>query len=127
MSFDLNAIEANAEFLTGDEAAKLRVSVSRKDAGFAVMEEAYTKTTGNGQYHAPARNLYYVVREMIQQYTDKELTYEWFTNPEYLPAYRREVNPLPLIYYDPRGELHEPHTGITVPLGTREIEGYSLP
>jgi hypothetical protein len=82
------------------------------------MEEAYAKTTGDGQYHAPARNLYYVVREMIQQYTDKELTYEWFTQPGFLPTYRRTVNPLPLIYYDPRGELHEPHTGTTVPLGT---------
>lgn len=124
MKPNLDSIWDNARVVDDEHIVK---RWSRISAGFAVMEEAYAKTTGNGQYHAPARNLYYVVREMIQQYTDEELTYEWFTSPGFLPTYRRTINPLPLIYYDPRGELHEPHTGTTVPLGTREVEGYSLP
>lgn len=71
MKPNLDSIWDNARVVDDEHIVK---RWSRISAGFAVMEEAYAKTTGNGQYHAPARNLYYVVREMIQQYTDEELT-----------------------------------------------------
>jgi hypothetical protein len=129
MNIDISRLLKEAEVLTPEEAASLespKARVTLKDACFDLMQQAYAKTTGDGQYHAPARNLYYVVREMIQQYTDDELTNEWFSY-NILPEYQRTVKPLPLIYYDPRGELHEPHTRRSVPLGTREVEGYRLP
>jgi hypothetical protein len=31
------------------------------------------------------------------------------------------------LYYDPRGVLYEPHTGVAIPLGTQEVEGYVFP
>jgi hypothetical protein len=89
------------------------------------MEQAYSETTGE-QYHAPTRNLFYEMRRMLQQHTDQELDSGYFSY-SLVPEYQRTVKPLPLIYYDPRGELHEPHTGETIPLGTRKVEGYTLP
>ena len=44
-----------------------------------------------------------------------------------LPQYQHLHGQLPGLYYDPRGVLYEPHTGKSIPLGTREIEGYAFP
>ena len=41
-----------------------------------------------------ARTLYYKVRPLIQQYTDKELDYGYFSQT-LLPEYERTVAPLP--------------------------------
>ena len=73
-----------------------------------------------------ARTLYYKVRPRVQDYTDKELTHEYFSQ-SLLPEYERTVAPLPGLYYEARGALHHPHDGVIIPLGTREVEAYTLP
>jgi hypothetical protein len=44
-----------------------------------------------------------------------------------LPDYQRNIAELDGLYYEPRGELHHPHTGEVLRLGTREVEAYALP
>jgi DNA topoisomerase VI subunit B len=96
------------------------------DAVFAVMEEAWAAATGNGAQPASARTIFYQARPLIQDYTTEKLKDTYFTQT-LLPDYQREVRELPNVYYEPRGTFHEPHTGVTVPLGTREVDAYDFP
>ena len=102
-----------------------RPKVTLKDAVFEVLPEAYAKATG-GNLPVSARSLLYAARPLVQQYTDAELGHNYFSQ-DLLVEYQREHGRLDLLYYDPRGNLHEPHTGKSVPLGTREIDEYRLP
>jgi hypothetical protein len=97
-----------------------------KDAVYQVMLEAYAVATGDGRLRSSDRTLYYQVRSRIQAFTDKPLEYGYFQS-DVLVQYQRDFEPLPLLYRDPRGELHEPHTGNSVRLGTREVEVYVTP
>ena len=88
-----------------------------KDAVFEVLPEAKAAAG----HIVAARTLYYKVRPLIQQYTDKELDYDYFSQT-LLPEYERTIAPLPGLYYEARGELHHPHDDQVIPLGTREVE-----
>jgi len=100
--------------------------ITLKDAAFAVMEQAWAQATDNGSGPAGARTIYYQARPLMQEFTDDVITDTYFTQA-LLPAYQREVRELPGVYYEPRGTLNEPHTGKSVPLGTREVDGYQVP
>ncbi|MBC7106373.1 MAG: ATP-binding protein, partial [Firmicutes bacterium] len=97
-----------------------------KDAVFAVLPEALERATGGGQYPVSARTLYYQVRPLIQEYTTKELDYNYFSQ-QLLTEYQEIYGPIEALFYDPRGYLYEPHTGRAVALGTREVESYDFP
>jgi hypothetical protein len=99
---------------------------SQKNAVFQVLPEAIANATGNGQYPVSARNLYYQVRPLLQGYTDKDLSYSYFSDP-LLVEYQRQHGAIRGLYYDPRGVLYEPHTGKAIHLGTREVESYQFP
>jgi hypothetical protein len=99
---------------------------SLKDAVFSVMEEAMAQASGNGVYAVPGRTLYYKVRPLIQDQTDRELNYTYFSQ-NLLVAYQQEHGSLTGLVREARGNLHEPHTGKTVPLGTLEVADYKLP
>ena len=107
-------------------AATREAHLSLKDAAFTVMEQAWAQATDHGSGPASARAIYYQARPLVQAYTDETLEDTYFTQT-LLPAYQREVRELPNVYYEPRGTLHEPHTGRAVPLGTREVAGYTIP
>jgi hypothetical protein len=89
--------------------------VTLKDAVFAVMDDAVAAATGNGALPTSARTLYYQVRPRVQEHTDAELNYGYFSQT-LLTDYQMEYDPIDGLYYEPRGELHEPHTGTSVPL-----------
>ena len=95
------------------------------DAVFAVMQDAWVHATGNGQYRMSSRGLFYAVRDRIQPLTARELTFKYFG--KLVPRYQREVAPLVGLYYEQRGVLYEPHTGVVVHLGTCEVEDYVFP
>ena len=76
-----------------------------KEAVFEVMEEA-KEAAG---LIVAARTLYYKVRPLIQQFTDEELNYPYFSQT-LLPEYERTVAPLPGLYYEARGDLYHPTT-----------------
>jgi hypothetical protein len=98
---------------------------SLRDVVFAVMRRAVEEATENGKYTVPARNLYYVVRRIIQGYTDKELNYKYFT--KLLTQYEQSYGAIRGLTFDPRGHLYEPHTAKEVPLGTLDVADYELP
>jgi hypothetical protein len=100
--------------------------VTLRDAVSAVMADAIAEVSGGGAYPFPTRNLFYKVRPRVQRYTDAELKGPYFSQT-LVVEYEREHGRIPGHYRDPRGELHEPHTGTTVRLGTREVAGYTLP
>lgn len=103
-------------------------------ACFDVIPDAYNATTNFGAMYVDPRDLYYEVRPLIESYRirpDKrrgkeELNYGNFSQ-KILPRFRRMVDPLPMVTYKPRGELHEPHTGKVWKIGTRELKGFEFP
>ena len=108
------------ELLTNQKSKKQ----SLQDAVFSVMEQAARDTSGGGRIVFPIRNLYYSVRPLLGELGCK-LAWSWFQTV--VGKYEREHGLIPLMYRDPRGFLIEPHTGNTIPLGTREVDRYEFP
>src|SRR5512135_368933 len=79
-----------------------------------------------GYLPVSCRDMYYAVRPLIMGIAAKELSYKYWGDllADYTTAH---PSALPLLCYDPRGLLVEPHTAATVPLGTREVAGYAAP
>jgi len=119
-----------------ERAEKSRESTSSCDMPLTqavpqVMMEAVRHATEDGRYPISAHSLYYVVRQKVQQYTSRDLESSYFEQ-DLLPDYQQKHRTItlkgkPVIYYESRGTLYEPHTGIEVPLGTREVEDYQFP
>jgi AcrR family transcriptional regulator len=91
-----------------------------------VLPEAVKKGTDGGRLPIENRSLFYVVREAIQAYTRKNLDANYF-GQTLLPKYQEDHGPIPRLYYQARGVLYEPHTGVAIELGTREVEEYEIP
>jgi hypothetical protein len=76
-----------------------------------------------------ARDLYYAVRPLYQHhigYERKELKYPYFSQT-LLTQYQEEHGEISGLWRDPRGNFHEPHSGKSISLGTREVAAYELP
>ena len=78
-----------------------------------------------GQYEFDGRTCYYQIRKMIQQYTEATLSQSYLD--AVLKTYQVVHGVIDLMMRDPRGYLIEPHTGNIIPLGTRNVEAYSVP
>jgi hypothetical protein len=102
---------------------------SQKDVVFSVLDRAIANAKG-GAPIVGVRDLYYATRPLCYAERDwppgKSLNYNYFSQT-LLTEYQEMRAPIEGLYYDPRGRLHEPHTGKTVDLGTREVEGYEFP
>ncbi len=99
--------------------------VTLRDAVFEEMADAITKASGGGVYEFPQRNLFYAIRPLVQEHTKDVLNYAYFSS--LLTDYEQEHGVIVGLYRDARGYLYEPHTGKTVPLGTREVNAYEMP
>ncbi len=97
-----------------------------KDAVFEAMPEAIAQASGDGALPFGVRTLFYKIRPLIAGEVNKELQYSYFT-PPLVTEYEEENGPIPGLYYDPRGNMMEPHTGTSVPLGTTAVSGYTIP
>jgi hypothetical protein len=95
-----------------------------KDSVFAVLPEAMEQA---GDRFDP-RTLYYKVRPFIQNLIsdETELDGHYFSQ-HLLPAYEREFGEIDGLYRESRGELHHPHDGEVIKLGTGEVEAYIPP
>jgi hypothetical protein len=92
----------------------------------AVMPAALEHATG-WKYRVSTHTLFYSARPEFQKYTDRILESQYFEH-DLLPKYLREhPEYAKWLYREPRGVLYEPHTGVEVPLGTREVEAYQFP
>jgi hypothetical protein len=99
---------------------------SLKDAVFEVIKSAASKASSGFTLPFSVRQLYYQVRPLIQQYTNKELAYVYFT-PPLVTEYEDQNGPLKGLIYEARGHLIEPHNETEVPLGTLEVARYEVP
>jgi hypothetical protein len=122
---DALAAERDAERRDRQNASK---RIPKRQACFEVMEEAYLYATGNESLPTTVRDLFYAVRSRIERfgYDADEIGYAYFSQ-QILPRYQREVRVLPMVEYEPRGILYEPHGGKEVRLGTRSVAEYNLP
>jgi hypothetical protein len=100
--------------------------MTRKEAVFLVMQDAWAFATGNGAYRISKRSLFYAVRDAIQAHTTRPLDDNYFTHT-LLPAYEREYGDLPGVYAESRGVFHEPHTGTTIILDDAAVASYEVP
>ena len=100
--------------------------VSQKDVVFAVLPRAITNAGANFS----ARDLYYATRALAYNHGEwedgKALNYTYFSQ-QLLTEYQEMYGPIAGLWRDARGHLHEPHTGNSVALGTREIAAYEFP
>src|SRR5215212_2503172 len=76
------------------------------------------------------RDLYYAVRPLVYAHynwdSDKTLGYNYFSQ-QLLTEYQEDKGPIEGLWTDPRGNFHEPHTGKSIGLGTREVLSYEFP
>lgn len=97
-----------------------------KDAAESVMEAAYRQASSNGELPATARQIMYAARGPIQDLTGEMLDDKYFTQT-LLTGYLREHPETTAnwdVVFDARGHFHEPHTQLTVPLGTLAVRHY---
>ena len=99
--------------------------VTQKQAAFAVMEQAYLDASANDTLPANARQVMYAARDEIQTDSGKPLNDSYFTQT-LLPDYIAERDPewKDNVAYDDRGHFSEPHTEITIGVGTLAVRGY---
>lgn len=96
-----------------------------KDAAETVIPAAYLKASGGGRLPAHARQVMYAARGKIQEMTGRTLDDVYFTQV-LLPDYIRDHGEASGwdVVFDARGNLIEPHTKRTVPLGTLHVRKY---
>lgn len=90
------------------------------------IQDGIRLASGDGVYPYSLRQLYYAIRPMVLDATEKgELDYTYFCSV--ITKYENEHGELQGMYRDPRGNLYHPHTGETIPLGTVAVEQYRRP
>ncbi|MGA2033924.1 MAG: hypothetical protein ABSG68_16880 [Thermoguttaceae bacterium] len=90
------------------------------------LPTAIEKASGDGQYRYSLRQLFYAVRPYVLNALADEPAYNYFSRV--VADYERnQGGDLPGMYRDDRGTLYHPHTGETIPLGTRSVEAYQRP
>lgn len=94
-------------------------SISAKEAGFKVMEEAYNIASSNGKYYANARPKIMEITGKRQPWRDDN----YFTQ-NILKEYLEEYNPPWKITYYEKGSLHEPHTNKSIGIGGIAVKSY---
>ena len=100
--------------------------VPQKDIVFQVLPRAIRNAGANFS----ARDLYYATRPLVYKHRNwedgKELQYSYFSQT-ILTEYQERHGLIPGLWRDPRGSLHEPHTGRSIGLGTIEVANYEFP
>ncbi len=100
---------------------------SIRDAAWEVMEDAYKAASGDGRYPANARQIMYAARPAILELTRlNAFNDKYFTQtllPDYLEEHPEETAEWDVVF-DARGHFVEPHTALSVPLGTLDVRRY---
>ena len=104
--------------------------MTRREAAFEVMAEAYARASAGNTLPANARQIMYAARPSILEACGLErLDDAYFTQvllPAYLTEHPQETADWDVVY-DARGHLVEPHTGVRLPLGTLQVREYLRP
>ncbi len=113
--------------------------MTKKAAAESIMQPVYLGVTDQETLNIGSRDYWYVLRPHYQklnvraskrrngdQQESTELDYGYFSQT-LMPAYRREVHPLPMIDYKARGVLYDPYTDEEIPIGDRELRDWRFP
>jgi DNA topoisomerase 6 subunit A-like protein len=95
------------------------------EAVAAVLVVAYEKVSDNGQLRAEVRQIFYVVRPLIENRIERPLTYNYFSQtilPDYLSTHPECAGWD--VVWDDRGHFMEPHTKREIGLGTLAVRNY---
>lgn len=99
---------------------------SQKAFIVAHLDEAILHTSGGDKRYSQ-RQLYYAIGKIHAEAGDGEKpSWEWFCQVVTDIEAERGAD-LPRMYRDDRGIIYHPHTGETIPLGTRSVEQYRRP
>ena len=93
------------------------------EAANEVMAECYAKVSDNNRLPATSRQIFYVARPLIEERTDKPLSYSYFSQT-LLPNYVNEHGAGWDVVYDDRGHFTEPHIRRVIGLGTLNVRNY---
>jgi len=109
-------------------AAVKGAQITQIEAVFAVIEEAVRRQRGGTDLPFSVHSLFYKIRPLANAYAGRVLDLDAkYVEQTLIPAWQQDHGPITGLYYDPRGELHEPHGGPTTRLGTREVAAYKPP
>jgi hypothetical protein len=104
-----------------------RERISIKDAAWEVMEAAYREASGGGRLPVKPRQIMYRARPTILAATGKDhLNDQYFTQTllvDYIAGHPDQCAGWDIVW-DARGNFIEPHTGVSIPLGTLEVRRY---
>ncbi len=107
-------------------APKENVKVTIKDVVLDNLDAAVAKTSGDGAYEFNSRQVFYVLRDLVQKATGKELQEPTFQG--IITEYESENGEIPGMYREPRGSLLHPHSDAgPMPLGTLSVRDYGRP
>jgi hypothetical protein len=120
------AEERRASALANREARLTKASdyYNFRSAAFEVMEEAYLKASANGTLPASARQVMYQARPFIQEMMGGQQLDDQYFCQQLLPDYMEEYGVDWDVTYDDRGHFTEPHTDLSIGLGTIGVRGY---
>ena len=99
--------------------------VSQKDVVLDHLEHVIAAVSGPEGYRFNSRQLFYALRPIVKEETDKELQIGNFLG--ILDDYEKEHGEIALMYREPRGSITHPHRDETITLGTLMVEQYERP
>ena len=99
--------------------------VSQKDVVLDHLAEVIEAVSGPERYRFNSRQLFYALRPIVKEETDKELQIGNFLG--ILDDYEKEHGEIALMYREPRGSITHPHRDETITLGTLMVEQYERP
>ena len=101
--------------------------VSQVEVARSTGPRAYMEASANNQYPANKRQIYYAIREAVEQMMGGgKLNSKYFSQqllPDYIKAHPRETADWDVVA-DDRGHFAEPHTGKRIGVGTLAVRAY---
>jgi DNA topoisomerase VI subunit B len=119
--------EANAHWRRYDVMVKQDKPTTIKHAAYIVMGDAYAKASASGTLPANPRQIMYAARPAILAATGKDRLDDKYFTQTLLPDFMTDNPELTAswdIAWDDRGHFSEPHTGISIGLGTLAVREY---
>src|ERR1700733_3709154 len=98
--------------------------VCATDVAHEILPGAYAHAAGPTGLHVSQRQLFYAARNQFLEETGRELDFKYFTAKILRKYLQRSDTQHWKITRDPRGNLREPHTDRTIPLGTLLVDDY---
>ena len=125
--FDPQIVEAVQKAVNGARRAMPATDrkLTQKSVVLDNLDDAIDKASGDRKYRFNLRQVYYVLRPIVQEALSIELTYNNLEG--IITDYENEHGDIEGMYRDPRGTLYHPHTGKNIALGTLAVEQYSRP